>query len=345
MAKRCASRRVPLPAAMDSVRWGVLGTARIARVHVIPALQRAEHAQVTAIASRRLEVATGVAQSLGIPRAFGSYQELLEDPDIDAVYIPLPNDQHVPWSLRALAAGKHVLCEKPLALTASEAQSLVDGAKQHANLKIMEAFMYRFHPQWQRAKEMVRHGAVGELRTMQSFFSYSNTDPSNIRNQAEHGGGWLMDIGCYNISFSRFIFDQEPARVCGSVEYDPAFGTDRLVSGMLEFASGTATFTCSTQLSAYQRVHIFGTSGRIEIEIPCNAPADRPCRLWHEHNGLADEITFEATNQYTLQCEAFSLAILHDTPVPTPLEDGVANMRVIEAILRSARERRWVELQ
>ena len=237
--------------------------------------------------------------------------------------------------------GKHVLCEKPLALTASEAQSLVDGAKRYPNLKIMEAFMYRFHPQWQRARDMVMHRAVGELRTIQSFFSYSNLDPANIRNQVEHGGGGLMDIGCYNISFSRFIFDDEPSRVCGLVYYDPTFGTDRLVSGMLEFPNGSATFTCSTQLSAYQRVNIFGTTGRIEIEIPCNAPADLPCRIWYEHDGTIEEMVFKTANQYRAQVEAFSVAILEDRPVPTPLEDGVANMRVIEAILRSGRERGW----
>src|SRR5436190_13353699 len=219
---------------MERVRWGVLSTARIATNHVIPALQAADHAQVTAIASRQMERATSVAESLGVRKAHGSYDELLRDPEVDAVYIPLPNDQHVAWSLRALAAGKHVLCEKPLALTAREAQSLVDGAKRYPNLKIMEAFMYRFHPQWLRAREMVAQGAVGEPRTIQSFFSYSNTDPANIRNQAEHGGGGLMDIGCYNISFSRFIFGQEPARVCGSLDYDPTFGTDRLVCAMLE---------------------------------------------------------------------------------------------------------------
>lgn len=330
---------------MERVRWGVLSTARIARIHVIPALQAAEHAQVNAIASRQRERAASVAESLQIPKSHGTYDELLQDPEIDAVYIPLPNDQHVPWSLRALQAGKHVLCEKPLALTGDEAQSLLEGARRYPKLKIMEAFMYRFHPQWQRARDMVRQGAIGQLRTIQSFFSYSNTDPANIRNQAEHGGGGLMDIGCYNISFSRFIFGREPARVCGSVEYDPTFGTDRLVSGMLEFDAGSATFTCSTQLSAYQRVNIFGTDGRIEIEIPCNAPADRPCLLWHEHDGAIDEISFDISNQYTLQGEAFSLAVLEDRPVPTPLDDAVANMRVIEAIVRSGRERAWVELR
>jgi predicted dehydrogenase len=330
----------------DKVRWGVLGTARIATVHVVPAMQRAEHAEVTAIASRRLERAEAAARSLDVPRAYGSYEELLADPAVDAVYIPLPNDLHVAWSLRALEAGKHVLCEKPIGLSTSEAKTLLDGSRRFPGLKIMEAFMYRFHPQWQRAREMVAAGAVGELRTIQSFFSYSNTDPSNIRNQPEHGGGGLMDIGCYNISYSRFMFGQEPVRVLGIVENDPVFKTDRLVSGVLDFGSaGTASFTCSTQLVAYQRVNIFGTGGRIEIEIPVNAPSDRPCRIWYEHNSLTDEIVFETCNQYTLQGEAFSLAVIGDKPVPTPLEDAVANMRIIEAVVRSARDGGWVEIR
>ena len=204
--------------------------------------------------------------------------------------------------------------------------------------------MYRFHPQWQRAKELVTSGAIGELRTVHSFFSYFNTDPNNIRNRAEIGGGALMDIGCYNISLSRFIFDSEPRRVCSVIDYDPQFNTDRLDSGMLDFSSGTATFTCSTQLTSYQRVNIFGTTGRVEIEIPFNAPPDRPCRMWHQHDGTTDEIVFDTVDQYTLQGDLFSQAILNDTAVPTPLEDAVANMRVLEAIVESAKTNTWVAL-
>jgi predicted dehydrogenase len=330
---------------MDRVRWGVLSTARIATAHVIPALQQAPHADVTGIASRRLERAEAVARSLGLAKAYGSYESLLADPEVDAVYIPLPNDLHVAWSMRALAAGKHVLCEKPIGLSSAEAQRLVDDARRYPKLRVMEAFMYRFHPQWQRAREMVAGGDLGKLRTIQSFFSYSNIDPSNIRNQPEHGGGGLMDIGCYNISYSRFIFGCEPRRVIGIVETDPLFKTDRLVSAILDFgAAGTATFTCSTQLSAYQRVHIFGTSGRIEIEVPVNAPSDRPCRLWRQRESSIDEIAFEMCNQYMLQGEAFSLAIIEDRPVPTPLEDAVTNMRILEAILASSRDEGWVQV-
>jgi len=330
---------------MRKIRWGVLSTARIGTNQIIPAMQQGTLTEVTAIASRDKQRAAEVAEKLGIPRAYGSYAELLADPEVDAVYIPLPNEQHVPWSIKALEAGKHVLCEKPIALTADEAQTLVEASSHYPHLKVMEAFMYRHHPQWQRAKGLMTAGALGDVRTIQSFFSYSNLDPANIRNQAEHGGGGLMDIGCYNISLSRFIFGEEPTRVCAKVEYDPQFKTDRLVSSLLDFPSGTATFTCSTQLSPYQRVNIFGTTGRVEIEIPFNAPAKRPCRIWYAHDSTVDELILDACNQYTLQGDAFSRAIIDNTPVPTPLEDAVANMRVIDAIIRSGREGKWVEVR
>jgi predicted dehydrogenase len=327
---------------MTKIRWGVLSTANIGVAKVLPAMQRSALCDVTAIASRDLAKAQATAKQLGIPKAYGSYEELLADPGIDAIYNPLPNHLHVPWSIKAIEAGKHVLCEKPIALTTVEAQTLADAAKQHPQLKVMEAFMYRHHPQWQRARQIVSAGGIGALRTIQSFFSYYNDDPSNIRNQADIGGGGLMDIGCYNISISRFIFDAEPQRVCGIVEYDPQLKTDRLASGMLDFGRGTATFTCSTQLASYQRVNIFGDTGRIEIEIPFNAPPDRPCKIWHQHAGTTDEIVFDVCDQYTLQGDALARAILDDTPVPTPIEDAVANMAVIEALVRSAKSGAWV---
>ncbi len=326
---------------MDSIRWGILSTARIGTAKVIPAMQQGRYGEVTAIASRDLEQARAVAKELGIAKAYGSYEELLADSEIDAIYNPLPNDLHVPWTLAALKAGKHVLCEKPIALTAAEAQTLVDAARAYPNLKVMEAFMYRHHPQWQRARQLIVEGAIGEVRTVHSFFSYFNDDPSNIRNQAEHGGGGLMDIGCYNISASRFIFGAEPRRVSASVEIDPRFNTDRLVSGVLEFEAGTATFTCSTQLSPFQRVQIIGTTGRIEIEIPFNAPPDKPCRIWLT-NETTEEITFDVCDQYTLQGDSFARSILDDTPVSTPLEDAVANMRVIDDLITSSRTNAWV---
>ncbi|CAA9588587.1 MAG: NAD binding oxidoreductase [uncultured Thermomicrobiales bacterium] len=327
---------------MDRVRWGVLSTAKIGTAKVLPAMRRGRRGELAAIASRDEKTARAAAAQLGIPKAYGSYEALLADPAIDAIYNPLPNHLHVPWTIKALEAGKHVLCEKPIGLSAAQAQELVAAAARHPHLKVMEAFMYRHHPQWQRAKEIVASGGIGELKTINSFFSYYNDDPHNIRNMAEIGGGGLMDIGCYNISLSRFIFDAEPTRVVGIIERDPRFNTDRLASALLDFGRGTATFTCSTQLSAHQRANVYGTEGRVEVEIPVNAPPDRPCRIWHQRGNDIEEIAFETVDQYTIQGDLFAAAILDDTPVPTPLADAVANMTVLEAIVESATSGAWV---
>ncbi|MES2789772.1 MAG: Gfo/Idh/MocA family oxidoreductase [Planctomycetota bacterium] len=326
----------------NKVRWGVLGVAKIATEKVIPAMQRGQFSEIVGIASRSLDKATAAAQRLGLPKAYGSYEALLADPDIDAIYNPLPNHLHVPLSIAALEAGKHVLCEKPIALTAQEGQLLVDAGRRFPQLKLMEAFMYRHHPQWVTAKKLVDAGQIGTLRTIQSFFSYFNNDGGNIRNMPELGGGSLMDIGCYPISLSRFIFGQEPARVIGHVEYDPQFQTDRIASAIMDFGTGTATFTCSTQSFPYQRVHIVGTDGRIEIEIPFNAPPDRPCKMWHATATSTSEIVLTTCDQYTIQGDLMSQAILHNTAVPTPIDDAVGNMHVIEAIVAAGKTGSWV---
>jgi predicted dehydrogenase len=297
-----------------------------------------------AIASRDIALAKDTAAKLSIERAYGDYDALLADPNIDAVYIPVPNHMHVPWSLRALAAGKHVLCEKPIGLSVLEAEELANAAAAEPHLKTMEAFMYRFHPQWQTAQKLVRDGRIGELRTIDTMFSYYNDDPQNIRNHPGMGGGALMDIGCYPISLSRFLFDAEPIRLMSHIELDPAMQVDRLTSAVMEFAAGTSTFTCGTQIAPYQRVNIFGTKGRIEIEIPFNAPPDRPCRLWLQTTAdftKQEEFRFDTCDQYTLQADAFARAILDDQPVPTPLTDAIANMRVIERIHASAASGTW----
>jgi len=326
---------------MKKIRWGVLSTAKIGTKKVIPAMQLGEYCKFTAIASRQLEKAQAAARRLGIEKAYGSYEELLADCDVDAVYLPLPNHLHVPWAIKALKAGKHVLCEKPIGLNAAEAQELLETSRKFPRLKVMEAFMYQHHPQWQWAKKKVFEGKIGELRTIQSFFSYYNSDPKNIRNKADIGGGGLMDIGCYCISLSRFIFGAEPRRVCGIMEEDPEMKVDRLTSGILEFARGTSTFTCATQLVRYQRVNIFGTKGRIEIEIPFNAPPDRPCKVWYGDGARIEEVILGICNQYTLQGDLFSRAVLEDREVPTPLEDAVVNMQMIDALVRSARSGSW----
>ena len=329
---------------MNKVRWGVLSTSNFAQTKVIPAMLKAEHTELVAIASRDLAKAQAAANKFGLPKAYGSYEELLADPDIDVIYNPMPNHQHVPWSIKALEAGKHVLCEKPIGLSSAEAQLLLDAARHFPHLKIMEAFMYRLHPQWVRAKQIVQAGGIGELRTIQSFFSYFNRDGNNIRNKAAVGGGGMMDIGCYNVSFSRFIFDAEPTRVMGLLDYDPEFQTDRIASGLMDFGKGTATFTCSTQLTSYQRANIFGTEGRVEVEIPVNAPPDKPCRIWHQRGTNIEEISFDICDQYILETDAISLAVRNNTPVPTPLEDALANMKVIEAVVASGQSGSWVDI-
>jgi len=330
---------------MSQIRWGVLSTAKIGRVHVIPAIQQSQFGRVTAIASRDLARARSTAQEFDIPTAHGSYKDLLADSDVDAIYNPLPNHLHVPWTIRCLEAGKHVLCEKPIAMSTAEAEELAGVAAAHPESKVMEAFMYRFHPQWQTARQLVRNGQIGQLRTVQTFFSYHNVDPKNIRNQRDLGGGALMDIGCYPISMARYLFDGEPRRVLAHIERDPKTEIDRLTSVVLEFFQGTATFTCATQLANYQRTNIFGTAGRIEIEIPINAPADRPCRIWvqvgHQPGSSVEEMKFDVCNQYALECDAFAQAILENAPVPTPLADAVANMRVIERVIASADSGNW----
>jgi predicted dehydrogenase len=327
---------------MKKVRWGILSTARIGREKVIPAMQAGRLCDVVAIASGNKEQGKLVANQLNIPVVYDSYEKLLSDPQIDAVYIPLPNHLHVEWAIKSLKAGKHVLCEKPIGLSSAEAVQLLLSAEQSPGLKIMEAFMYRFHPQWELAKKMAADGTIGELKTIQSFFSYYNSDPANIRNQKETGGGGMMDIGCYCVSLARFIFGEEPGRVWGNVEYDPVLQTDRLASGILDFSAGTATFTCSTQLAPYQRVNILGTKARIEIEIPFNAPTDKPTRIWLHTKDSIEEIVLDTVNQYTIQCDFFSKAILNNEAVPTSLEDAVNNMKVIEAVFESAKEKKFV---
>ncbi|MEJ2643072.1 MAG: Gfo/Idh/MocA family oxidoreductase [Desulfosarcinaceae bacterium] len=317
---------------MRRIRWGVLSTARIGTEKVLPAMQRGQYCEVVGIASRNLQTAQSTAKQLGIPRAYGAYEKLLADPEIEAVYIPLPNSLHVLWAIKALEQGKHVLCEKPIGLSVAEAETLLAAAKKRPTLKVMEAFMYRHHPQWQRARQLVVDGEIGELKTIQTFFSYYNDDPGNIRNRADVGGGALMDIGCYCISLSRFIYGAEPQKVYGLIEHDPQFKVDRLVSGILDFRQGTSTFTCGTQLAPYQRVNIVGTKGRVEIEIPFNAPPDQPCRMWHQQGSEIEEIVLEVCDQYTIQGDLFSRAVLEEIQVPTPLEDAVANMRVLEAL-------------
>ena len=331
--------------AQQKVKWGVLGAASIATRKVIPAMQRGEWSAVTAIASRDLNKAKDAASKLGIEKAYGSYEELLADPEIEAVYNPLPNHLHVPWSIKVAEAGKHVLCEKPVSLTVAEARALL-AARERCGVKIGEAFMVKTHPQWLRTRELIRKGVIGELRAIVGVFSYFNRDPKNVRSVAEWGGGGMLDIGCYPITTSRFIFGEEPVSVLALVERDPDFKTDRLASAILEFPSGQAVFTCGTQLVAYQRMQFMGTTGRIEIEIPFNAPNERATRIFVDDGrdifggGIRIE-TIPVCDQYTVQGDAFSRAIREGGEVPVPLEDAIGNMAVIEAVFRAGESGRW----
>jgi predicted dehydrogenase len=329
------------------LRWGILSTANIGLKKVIPAMQRSEHTRVTAVASRDLAKAQKAAVSLGIATAYGSYEELLADPNVDAIYNPLPNHLHVAWTAKAAEAGKHVLCEKPLSMNVAEARELL-AVQKRTGVKIGEAFMIRSFPQWLRLRELLDEGRVGELRAVTGSFSYFNVDPANIRNRADIGGGALMDIGCYLIHASRYAFRQQPIRVVAAIDRDPRMHTDRLSSGLLEFPAGHAVFTCGTQLIPYQRIHFLGTRGRIEIEVPFNAPPDRPTRIFIDSSGdlagsgIATE-TFPAADQYTMQGDAFARAVWEDTNPPVPIEDSIGNMAVIEALFRSAASGEWVK--
>ena len=327
------------------LRWGVLSTANIGLKKVLPAMMQGQFTSIAAIASRNLATAQEAAAALGIPTAYGSYEELLADPNIDAVYIPLPNHLHVPWTIKAAEAGKHVLCEKPISLTVAEAETLL-AVRERTGVKIGEAFMVNCHPQWLRVRELLGQGRIGELRAIQGFFSYFNVNPANIRNQVDCGGGALMDIGCYLIHAARYAFKQEPTRVVASIDRDPAMHTDRVTSAILEFPAGQAIFTCSTQLTPYQPIQFLGTRGRIELQIPYNAPNDRPTRILIDEKGDLSSSgtvteTFPVCDQYTLQGDTFSRAILEDTEVPVPVEEAIGNMAVIEAVFRSVDSGQW----
>lgn len=323
-----------------TLRWGILSTANIGVRKVIPGIRNAERCEVVAIASRDTERATRTAAELGIPTAHGSYEALLSDPDVDAVYNPLPNHLHARWTIEAARAGKHVLCEKPLAMNAEEAQQMVDACAS-GGVRLMEAFMYRLHPSWEAVRALVSSGRLGELRSVQSWFSYFNDDPANIRNIREAGGGALYDIGCYCVNLSRMLFDGEPSRVQSSMTFDETMGIDVLTSAILEFDRGVATFTCSTRAEPDQRVHVYGTSGRISIGIPFNVPPDRPTEVFVTSGGdpplhpNTQVIAFETADPYAVQAERFARAVLDDEPLPIPMDDAVANMRVIDEIFRT----------
>jgi predicted dehydrogenase len=330
---------------VNKVKWGVLGVASIATRKVIPGMQKGHWGEISAIASRDLKKAETAAKEMGIAKAYGSYEELLADEEIEAIYNPLPNHLHVPWTAKAAEAGKHVLCEKPIALNAAEAERLL-AVRERTGMKIGEAFMVKTYPQWLRARDLVRQGSIGELNTIVTVFSYFNRDMHNVRHKVEWGGGGLLDIGCYPITLSRWFYGEEPRRVAGTIENDPEFGTDRLASAVMEFSKGQAVFSVGTQTNYFQHMTLLGTTGRIDVEIPFNAPTNKPLPLTISNGmefigGTSVVEMIPAADQYTIQGDAFSKAIRDNAEVPVPLEDAIANMKVIDAIFRSAESGKW----
>lgn len=327
------------------LRWGVLSSAKIARNYVVPAMMKARRTEVAGLASRQPDVAAATAKALGIPKGYGSYEALLSDPDIDAIYNPLPNHLHAEWTIKALQAGKHVLCEKPLGLSAPEVNRMRMTAEARPDQLLMEGFMYRYHPQWTFVTDQIRSGRIGQVQLVQGHFSYYNTNKDDIRNIAAFGGGGLLDIGCYCVSAARWIFGQEPEQVIGHEIHHPETGVDTLSSGIMHFGNGIATFSCGTALNAWQGIVIGGTDGRIEINVPFNPPADQPARV-HVHAGGTHEVheTMPA-NQFMLQAEAFAACVLDGAAPALPLEESAANMFTLDELRRSARERCWISLE
>lgn len=328
------------------VKWGILSSAGIAVRRVIPGMLQCENVEIVAVGSRSLEKAKAVAEQFNFPRAYGSYEELFADPEIEVIYNPLPNHLHGEWTIRAASRGKHVLCEKPLARDAAEARRIKEAGESYG-VKIAEAFMIVTHPQWLRTRDVVNSGRIGKLHSVAGFFSYFNVNPHDVRNHEEFAGGGLMDIGCYPIRTSRFIFGEEPTRVIGCIERDPSFKTDRLTSAILEYPRGQCIFTASTQLVYYQKMQFFGTEGRVDIEIPFNAPTDKPCRIFIDNGkdlyaGASQVIeTFPICNQFTIQADRFSEAVRDNSELPNTLEDSIQNMAVIDAVFRSAKTGKW----
>ena len=325
---------------MKPVKWGIISTANIGVTKVIPGMLKSKDIEIVAISSRTKKTAQEWAGKLGIPKAYGSYEEMLADPEIEAVYNPLPNHLHVPLTLAAAKAGKHVLCEKPIAITAKEAMQL----KKIKNVLVAEAFMVRHAAQWLAARDLGKKKKIGDVRAIQVLFTYFNRDPRNVRNKADIGGGGLLDIGCYPITVSRFIFDGEPTRVTGTFDRDPKFGTDRLAGGLADFGEGRhLSFTVSTQLAPYQRANIMGTKGRIEIEIPFNAPPDQPNRYFVQGMEMneGEWTSLPVSDQYQLQAEAFGRVIRKKQKPFWGVEDAIQNMKILDAFFRSEKTRKW----
>ncbi len=331
-----------------SINWGILSTANIGLKKVIPAMQLGSNCTIVAIASRNLEKAKKEAENLNIPTAYGNYEDLINDPSIDAIYNPLPNHLHFETTMQCIKAGKHVLCEKPMVLTVEEVKTLIKARDEH-NVKVGEAFMVHTHPQWIKAKELITEGFIGELKAVHGFFSYYNVDAQNIRNIADYGGGALWDIGCYPIHTSRLVIGKEPHRVTSLLTYDPKFKTDIVASVLLDFPSVQVSFTAATQLKPFQTMQFFGTEKTLTVEVPFNAPDNQACRILINEGDILKQYTevneIPICNQYTLQGESFSAAILNDQDVPVPLENTLYNTAILNAIYQSGNSGNWEKVE
>jgi len=329
---------------MKKIKIGVIGVSGHLQSRILLPMTKSDKVEVVALASRDIEKAKGVAKTWGIQKAYGDYNELLEDPDIDAVYIPLPNHLHLEWIKKAVKANKHVLCEKPLTLNSIETKEVMDLAKNN-NVKIMEAFMYRFHPKWKMVNELMKVNGIGEVQSIHTVFTYSNNDPKNIRNIKDYGGGALMDIGCYAISSARYILGNEPSRVLGLSSYSESTETDVLSSGIMDFGKSRALFTVSTSLFPAQEVKVYGTGGTLEVIIPFNDNYDMKGQV-KIVTGLGERIVeFEPVNQYGEMLNAFADSINGDTPVPVSLKDSYMNMQIMDQLIKSSENNLWEPIE
>lgn len=325
---------------MKKLKLGVIGVSNHFKKRCRIPLQQSEHVELYAVASSSKEKATAYADRYKIPKAYASYEALLKDKQVDFVFIPLPNHLHLEWIKKAADAGKHILCEKPLTLNAPEAAEAGDYCKKK-DVVLMEAFMYPFHPQWKRVKEIIDSGELGKIAVVTTFFSYQNLDPKNIRNIKKYGGGGLMDIGCYAISVPRFLLEKEPNRVVSMIDYDESFGIDKLTSALLDFGDARASFTVATQINRFQRVEIHCTAGKIEVEIPFNTYPDVEVKV-HVSSAVGERtIPFGPADQYGLQFDAFARYLKGEDVYVNPPEDALNNMKAIDAVIRSAQSGAW----
>jgi D-xylose 1-dehydrogenase (NADP+, D-xylono-1,5-lactone-forming) len=320
------------------MRWGVIGTGWVARTF-IAALRESTVARVVAVASRDGARAAAIAVELGSARAYGAYIDLLADPEVDAVYIGLPNSMHAEWSIACARAGKHVLCEKPLAVSRAEAETMFAAARE-AGVWLMEAFMYRFHPQTLKVQELIAAGAIGQVRLVRAVFTFTVADPANVRLSAELAGGALMDVGCYPVNFARMIAGSAPERVSAAARWAPS-GVDETLVGSLEYPGAViAQISCSLSASRVHSAQVIGSAGVIELDEAFTPPLDRPTRIRLRRRAEVEEIEVAPANHYRLEAEAFGQLIAaghgdHGLP-EMPLVETLDNIATIEALLEAA---------